>query len=283
MQNAHDAGPRDDNQRVEIAFVLGDDQFVVSHTGKPFVAQELAALLSGGFSKEFDSEETTGRFGTGFLVTHALSTRVDVAGVLNTHEGPEMFHIELERDGDEDSIARNIFGMKLHIGVDSGTGLVHRLPTTPANVHDVTEAHRLLHGGESRVWGDAWYVGVQKREENRGLAVDWQVGMSPGQRRKLEPGSPAAVAEQVKESIRAKVEHPFLKVKRGLEYGEVRYRGLAKNTQRLALLPGLGNLLPAESRSRERFRGKVGPEPGPNPKTGLAPSQNHANKSCNQG
>ena len=108
MQNAHDAGPRDDNQRVEIAFVLDDDQLVVSHTGKPFVAQELAALLSGGSSKEFDSEETTGRFGTGFLVTHALSTRVDVDGVLNTQEGPEIFHIELERDGDEDSIVRNI-------------------------------------------------------------------------------------------------------------------------------------------------------------------------------
>lgn len=108
MQNAHDAGPRDDHRRVEVAFVLGDDQLVVSHTGKPFVAQELAALLSGGSSKEFDSEETTGRFGTGFLVTHALSTRVDVDGVLNTEEGPEIFHVELERDGDEDSIAGNI-------------------------------------------------------------------------------------------------------------------------------------------------------------------------------
>ena len=108
MQNAHDAGPRDDDQRVKIAFVLRDGQLVVSHTGKPFVAQELAALLSGGSSKEFDSEETTGRFGTGFLVTHALSTRVDVDGVLTTQEGPEAFHIELERDGDEDSIAKNI-------------------------------------------------------------------------------------------------------------------------------------------------------------------------------
>ena len=68
------------------------------------------------------------------------------------------------------------FGMKLHIGVDAQTGLVHSFSTTPANVHDVTEAHRLLHGGESRVWGDAGYVGVQNRE----LAVDWQVAMKPG-------------------------------------------------------------------------------------------------------
>ena len=46
--------------------------------------------------------------------------------------------------------------------------------------------------------------------------------------------------------MRAKVEHPFLKVKRIFDYGQVRYRGLAKNTQRLALLLGLGNLMTAE-------------------------------------
>ena len=64
------------------------------------------------------------------------------------------------------------FGMKLHIGVDAETGLVHSLSATSANVHDVTEAPRLLHGGEQRVWGDAGYIGVQKREENLGLAVE---------------------------------------------------------------------------------------------------------------
>ena len=108
IQNAHDAGPRDGDDRVEINFQLSEDSLVVSHTGKPFVAQELAALLSGGSSKEFDSEETTGRFGTGFLVTHAVSTRVDIDGVLTTKQGSEIFHIELDRAGDEDSIIRNI-------------------------------------------------------------------------------------------------------------------------------------------------------------------------------
>ena len=106
------------------------------------------------------------------------------------------------------------FGMKLHIGVDSETGLAHSFATTSANVHDVTQAHRLLHGGERQVWGDAGYIGVQKREEHLELAVQWQVAMKPGQRRKLEPGGPAAIGEKVKASIRAKVEHPFLNVKR---------------------------------------------------------------------
>ena len=139
------------------------------------------------------------------------------------------------------------FGMKLHIGVDADTGLVHSLSTTSANVHDVTEAHRLLHGGELRVWGDAGYIGVQKREENLGLAVDWQVAMRPGQRRKLEPDSAEAVAEKVKASIRAKVEHPFLDLKQLFGYAKVRYRGLAKNTERVALLLGLANLKRAQT------------------------------------
>ena len=128
--------------------------------------------------------------------------------------------------------------------------MAHSFATTPANVHDVTQAHRLLHGGERQVWRDAGYVGVQKREEHLELAVQWQVAMKPGQRRRLVPGDPAAIGEKVKASIRAKAEHPFLDVKRLWGYakslpsrgGGVRYRGLNKNTERLALLLGLSNL-----------------------------------------
>ncbi len=128
--------------------------------------------------------------------------------------------------------------MKLHIGVDAETGVVHSVATTPANVHDVTEVPRLLYGGEEQVWGDAGYQGVHKRDENRGLEVEWQVAMRPGKRRKLEPGSEAAAAEKRKASVRAKVEHPFLYVKRRFRYAKVRNRGLVKNTQRLMTLLG---------------------------------------------
>ena len=90
--------------------------------------------------------------------------------------------------------------MKVHIGADAETGVVHSVTTTPANVHDVTEAHRLLHGGEKRVWGDAGYQGVGKREENRELGVEWEVSMRPGRRRQLEPGSNEALEEKRKAS-----------------------------------------------------------------------------------
>ena len=135
------------------------------------------------------------------------------------------------------------FGMKAHIGVDAATGLVHSVATTAANVADVTQVPQLLHGGETRVWGDAGYQGVARRPEHRGRAMDWQVALRPGQRRRLAPGSAAAQAEQRKASIRAKVEHPFLYLKRHFGYATVRYRGLAKNRNRLYLLFGLANLL----------------------------------------
>ena len=154
------------------------------------------------------------------------------------------------------------FGMKVHVGVDSDTGLVHSMTTTAANAHDVTEAHRLLHGKETQVWGDAGYQGVQKREENRELAVEWQIALRPGQRRKLDHESEEGLAEKRKASVRAKSLPPAatgggaslpegeagvrLRQEPALAKAGVRYRGLANNRERLALLLGLGNLLTAE-------------------------------------
>ena len=138
------------------------------------------------------------------------------------------------------------FGMKLHIGGDAGTGQVHSLSTTAANVADVREAHHLLHGGETRAYGDAGYRGVEKRPEQAHGEVKWRVAMGPALRRQLRPDSREALEQRRLASVRAKVEHPFLTVKQRFGYAKVRYRGLAKNRERLALLLGLGNLLAAE-------------------------------------
>ena len=137
------------------------------------------------------------------------------------------------------------FGMKLHIGVDVVSGLVHSLVTTPAHVHDLTPVPELLHGCERLVWGDAGYQGIPKRPEHQDRDVHWHVALRPGVRRTLEPDSPAARVEQAKSSLRAQVEHPFRTVKRHFGYDKVRYRGQHKNGQRLALLLGFHNLLRA--------------------------------------
>ena len=135
------------------------------------------------------------------------------------------------------------FGMKAHIGVDAGSGLAHSLTTTAANASDVTQAGALLHGAETTAWGDAGYQGVEKRPEHRDGGVEWRVAMKPGRRRLLGEGVAEEAAEKRKASVRAKVEHPFLYVKRHFGYAKVRYRGVAKNRQRIALLLGFSNLL----------------------------------------
>ena len=66
------------------------------------------------------------------------------------------------------------FGKKEQVGVGAKTGIVHSLTATAGNVHDVTETQNLLHCGETVVWGDAGYQGVQKGEENQGLEVEWR-------------------------------------------------------------------------------------------------------------
>jgi len=137
------------------------------------------------------------------------------------------------------------FGMKAHIGVDAESGLTHSLVTTSANVSDVTQAHGLLHGAEEEVCGDSGYQGIEKRPEHACRDVTWEVAMRPGKRRQLDSDSEALATEKAKASKRAKVEHPFLYVKRHFRYAKVRYRGLAKNTQRIALLLGFSNLLMA--------------------------------------
>lgn len=136
------------------------------------------------------------------------------------------------------------FGMKAHIGVDAESGLVHTVIGTAANVNDVTQAGALLHGQETAAFGDAGYRGVDKRQEAQGPT--WFVAMQPGKRKALDMTKKWArlleKAEQLKASVRAKVEHPFRIVKQQFGHAKVRYRGLAKNTARLTMLFALSNL-----------------------------------------
>ncbi len=147
------------------------------------------------------------------------------------------------------------FGMKAHIGVDLDSGLVHTVLTTPANVNDVTQAHGLLHGQETVALGDAGYQGVAKRPENQDAPVTWHVALRPGVRRALPDDALGRLQErieQVKASLRAKVEHPFHIVKNLFKYRKARYRGLAKNQAQLFTLFGLANLVLAGWRLRAR-------------------------------
>ena len=51
------------------------------------------------------------------------------------------------------------FGMKAHIGVDAGSGYVHTVTVTAANVHDLDEAVNLVRADDEVVYADAGYQG----------------------------------------------------------------------------------------------------------------------------
>jgi IS5 family transposase len=137
------------------------------------------------------------------------------------------------------------FGMKAHIGVDAYSGLVHTVRCTSGNDHDITQAHRLLHGQEQAVWADAGYQGVQKRP-GADPDVTWHVAMRPGKRKALKHagalGELLDKAEKLKAGVRAKVEHPFRVIKRQFGFVKVRYKGLAKNAAQIATLFALSNV-----------------------------------------
>jgi transposase, IS5 family len=138
------------------------------------------------------------------------------------------------------------FGMKAHIGTDADSGLVHSLTGTAANVADITETERLLHGEESDVFADAGYTGVAKRDELKDKNVTWHVAEKRGKLKKMEEGPRKDLVtefEKTKAQIRAKVEHPFHVIKNLFRHRKVRYRGLLKNTAQLFTLFALGIIL----------------------------------------
>ena len=140
------------------------------------------------------------------------------------------------------------FGMKVHIGVDADSGLVHTVVGTSANAHDVTQASALLHGEESDVFADSGDRGVHKREEviEDHAQVSWHVAMMPSHRKALDKDTPMGAIldalEKTKARIRAQVEHPFRVIKCQFGHRKTRYRGLAKNTSQLLVMFALSNL-----------------------------------------
>jgi IS5 family transposase len=138
------------------------------------------------------------------------------------------------------------FGMKCHIGVDSNSGLVHTVVSTSGNEADISHAHRLLHGQESHALGDSGYQGVDKRAQAANSQVSWHIAMRKGLRKKLDLGTQLGLLkekyEQTKASMRAKVEHPFRVIKQQFGFNKVRYRGIAKNDNKLQTMFALANL-----------------------------------------
>lgn len=135
------------------------------------------------------------------------------------------------------------FGMKAHVGVDSKSKVIHTAVVTAANVADVTVLPDLLHGEETRVWGDQAYRGqTEVIHQCAPLAQDCT---HRRYRYKNRIDEVERAKNRNKSSIRSKVEHVFAVMKLKFGFVKVRYRGLKKNANRLFTTCALVNLFMA--------------------------------------
>ena len=132
------------------------------------------------------------------------------------------------------------FGMKAHIGVDSKTKVIHAVVATAANVHDATILPDLLHGGETRVWGDSAYQG--QTDVLRQHAPKARDLTNRRYRYKGVVNEVERARNRIKSHIRSRVEHVFGVIKGVFGFVKVRYRGLEKNAHRLFVTCALANL-----------------------------------------
>ena len=132
------------------------------------------------------------------------------------------------------------FGMKAHIGVDSRTKIIHAVVATAANVADSAVLADLLHGRETRVWGDQAYRG--QSEVIRQCAPQAKDFTNRRYRHRGVVDEVERARNRTKSSVRAKVEHPFGVIKRVFGFVKARYRGLEKNAHHLFVTCALANL-----------------------------------------
>ena len=121
------------------------------------------------------------------------------------------------------------FGAKVHVGVDSQTKVIHSVTVTAANVHDSQQLPELLHGQETRVYGDKAYVGQREAIRRKApRAKDFT-------ERRATRGHPLSEREKEKNRrkgrIRCRVEHVVGVVKHVFGWRKVRFRGIYKNLQ----------------------------------------------------
>jgi IS5 family transposase len=137
------------------------------------------------------------------------------------------------------------FGMKAHIGVDVGTGYAHAVTATAANVHDLDEVANLVRVDDEVVYADAGYQGAENRPEIAGdehrSQAQWRVAARKGKLASMSVWD--RQIESRKAAVRAKVEHPFLIIKRDFGFAKTRYRGIAKNLNHLHVLFASANWL----------------------------------------
>ncbi len=132
------------------------------------------------------------------------------------------------------------FGMKAHVGVDSQSKVIHSVVATPANTADCKVLDQLLLGHEVRVYGDQAYK--SQGEAIRAKAPKAKDFTNRQCKWKHYVDEAIKAKNRTKSRIRSRVEHSIGVIKRVFGFRKVRYRGLAKNGNRLFVTAALANI-----------------------------------------
>jgi IS5 family transposase len=132
------------------------------------------------------------------------------------------------------------FGMKAHVGVDSQSKVIHAVVVTPANTADCKVLDRLLHGQETRVYGDQAYK--SQGDVIRSKAPRAKDFTNRQCKWKHHIDAAIKAKNRTKSRIRSRVEHSIGVIKRVFGFRKVRYRGLAKNGNRVFVTAALANI-----------------------------------------
>ena len=117
---------------------------------------------------------------------------------------------------------------------------IHTAVATAANVADSVVLPDLLHGEETRVWGDQAYRG--QTAVIRECAPQAQDCTHRRYRYKDRIDEVERAKNRIKSTVRSKVEHVFAVMKLKFGFVKLRYRGLKKNATQLFAVCALVNL-----------------------------------------
>jgi len=132
------------------------------------------------------------------------------------------------------------FGMKAHVGVDSQSKVIHSVVVTPANTADCKVMGQLLLGHETRVYGDQAYK--SQGEVIRAKAPRAKDFTNRQCKWKHFIDEAIKAKNRTKSRIRSRIEHSIGVIKGVFGFKKVRYRGLAKNGNRVFLTAALPNI-----------------------------------------
>ena len=136
--------------------------------------------------------------------------------------------------------------MKIHIGSDVNSNVIHSATVTSANVADIDEMPNLLREEDEVVFGDAGYTSDSYKRGARGLGITWKVNEkrlpSHTKKKRINLSNQQKKNNRKNSSIRARVEHCFRVIKCQFGYRKTRYKGLEKNRVQVMILLGLANL-----------------------------------------